>query len=74
MAGATDCRRWRRPSSACRHLLPYSDGEKGLAANLGGFLATPAIGEIARESAPPLIIREEDAGRQVRGSAAAYRR
>ncbi len=32
----TNCQWWRRPSSACRHLLAVKNGEKGLA-------ATPAI-------------------------------
>ncbi|RWO84588.1 MAG: hypothetical protein EOQ95_25125 [Mesorhizobium sp.] len=35
---ASNYRPWRRPSSACRHLLPVNDGEKGQAP----ALATPS--------------------------------
>ncbi|AZO26472.1 hypothetical protein EJ071_02460 [Mesorhizobium sp. M1B.F.Ca.ET.045.04.1.1] len=49
---------------------PYSDGEKEAGRDVGGRLATLAIGETVDDSVPlPVTIRGEDAGRQVRGSA-----
>ena len=41
----------RRPSSACRHLLPVN-GEKGTVRNAAAHSVTPAIGEGIDESAP----------------------
>jgi hypothetical protein len=60
----------RRPSSACRHLLPVEDGEKGLDRNAGALFAMLAIGESGDNSILlPVPIRGEGAGRRMRGSA-----
>jgi hypothetical protein len=56
----------RRPSSACRHLLPVN-GEKRAGRNLGASLA---IGENGDDSILlPVTIRGEVPGRAMRGSA-----
>ncbi|TIM10249.1 MAG: hypothetical protein E5Y62_08990 [Mesorhizobium sp.] len=54
----------------CRHLLPYSDGEKGLAATSTPSSATLDIGEILSHGGfLPVTIRGEVPGRAMRGSA-----
>ncbi|ESZ21328.1 hypothetical protein X737_07340 [Mesorhizobium sp. L48C026A00] len=59
----------RRPSSACRHLLPVN-GEKPAGRNLGAFFATLAIGEAGDEGVLlPVTIRGEVPGRAMRGGA-----
>ncbi len=56
----------RRPSSACRHLLPVN-GEKKAGRNLGASLA---IGESGDDSILlPVTIRGEVPGRAMRGGA-----
>ncbi|TIL71719.1 MAG: hypothetical protein E5Y65_00035 [Mesorhizobium sp.] len=57
------------PHRPAGHFSPYSDGEKGLAAMPAPFFRTLVIGETVDDSAPLPVIRGEDAGRQVRGSA-----
>ncbi len=60
----------RRPSSACRHLLPVN-GEKVAGRNLGASLA---IGEADGEGfLLPVTIRGEVPGRAMRGSADIHR-
>ncbi|RWN90949.1 MAG: hypothetical protein EOS05_24455 [Mesorhizobium sp.] len=58
----------RRPSSACRHLLPVN-GEKTASRNRGALSATLEIGETADNSVLlPVTIRGEVPGRAMRGS------
>ncbi|CCV16110.1 hypothetical protein MESS4_830330 [Mesorhizobium sp. STM 4661] len=57
----------RRPSSACRHLLPVN-GEKKAGRNLGAISATLVIGEAGGEGVLlPVTIRGEVPGRAMRG-------
>jgi hypothetical protein len=59
----------RRPSSACRHLLPVN-GEKKTDRNPGALFATLEIGETGDDSVLlPVTIRGEVPGRAMRGSA-----
>ncbi|TPL72908.1 hypothetical protein FJ954_14615 [Mesorhizobium sp. B2-3-15] len=59
----------RRPSSACRHLLPVN-GEKHAGRNLGTFSAMLAHGEAGDNSVLlPVTIRGEVPGRAMRGGA-----
>ena len=59
----------RRPSSACRHLLPVH-GEKTAGRNLGTPSATFTIGESSDESVLlPVTMRGEVPGRAMRGGA-----
>ena len=58
----------RRPSSACRHLLPVN-GEKTAGRNGSAVSATLEIGESASDSILlPVTIRGEVPGRAMRGS------
>ena len=58
----------RRPSSACRHLLPVNV-EKPADRNLAALSATLAIGETADNNVLlPVTIRGEVPGRAMRGS------
>ena len=63
----------RRPSSACRHLLPVN-GEKRAGRFVGAHSATSMIGEGAGDSfLLPVSIRGEVPGRTMRGSASIHK-